>query len=112
MGLVGLRSRFQSQSAFLMHGASGSASGRGPSVGGRCCSLRSPVDLPVNCGVNLAIAVRALPPGPLWQSAGKWLQSIDACCSYLDFLTDQLLDYVCSTSLPLHVLRFSVLAAG
>jgi hypothetical protein len=41
---------------------------------------------------------------------GKWLQSIDA--RYLAFLTDQLLDYARSTSLPLHVLRFCVLAAG
>jgi hypothetical protein len=40
----------------------------------------------------------------------KWLQSIDA--RYLAFLTDQLLDYVRSTSLHLHVLRFSALAAG
>jgi hypothetical protein len=45
----------------------------------------------------------------LWIS-GKWMQSIDA--RYLAFLTDQLLDYVRSTSLPLHVLRFSALAAG
>jgi hypothetical protein len=32
----------------------------------------------------------------LWQSAGKWLQSFDA--RYLNFLTDQLLDYAAPPS--------------
>jgi hypothetical protein len=68
-------------------------------MGGRCCGLWSVVAWRSarKLWYPLAIAVRSLTPGLLWQSAGKWLQSIAA--RYLAFLTDQLPDYVRSTSL-------------